>query len=245
MHVGTAPDRAELLGLDPLPKPSVQAVAPVAPCDQGDRRAMRSKRLAYAAVVRNRTVAYVRPGGRHLKTFGRMNVNGFPTVFGVLGEVLDENCEPTWFRVQLPVRPNGSTGYVRASTVQVLPVHSRIEVDLSARRIAFYENGKRLLTVVAAVGAPLTPTPTGSYYVNQRLRASDPFGPFGPAALGISAFSPVLQDWIQGGPIAIHGTNDPSSIGRAVSHGCLRVDNDTLRWLWSRTPAGTPVEIKA
>jgi lipoprotein-anchoring transpeptidase ErfK/SrfK len=48
-------------------------------------------------------------------------------------------------------------------------------------------------------------------------------GPYGPAALGISAFSNVLTGWAQGGPIAIHGTNAPWSIGRAVSNGCIRV----------------------
>ena len=80
---------------------------------------------------------------------------------------------------------------------------------------------------------------------NQRLVAPDPWGPFGPAALGISAVSPVLQDWVQGGPIAIHGTNDPASIGEAASHGCLRVRNDVLVWMFREIPAGTPVEIEA
>jgi lipoprotein-anchoring transpeptidase ErfK/SrfK len=95
------------------------------------------------------------------------------------------------------------------------------------------------------VGAEITPTPTGDYYVNQRLTAPDPWGPFGPAALGISAFSPVLQDWVQGGPIAIHGTNDPSSIGAAASHGCIRVRNDILERIFRATLAGTPVAIRA
>jgi lipoprotein-anchoring transpeptidase ErfK/SrfK len=80
--------------------------------------------------------------------------------------------------------------------------------------------------------------------VNQRIRVTDRSGPFGPAALGISAFSPVLTNWPQGGPVAIHGTNDPSSIGRAVSNGCLRVDNSALLQLFELTPAGTPVLIR-
>jgi lipoprotein-anchoring transpeptidase ErfK/SrfK len=53
----------------------------------------------------------------------------------------------------------------------------------------------------------------------------------------------VLTDWVQGGPIAIHGTDDPGSIGQPVSNGCVRVPNATLRRLLRATPAGTPVVI--
>ena len=95
-----------------------------------------------------------------------------------------------------------------------------------------------------AVGRPETPTPTGSYYVNQRLLAADPSGPWGPGGIGISAFSPVLVDWPQGGPIAIHGTDEPWTIGRAVSHGCLRIDNNVLARLIRLVPDGTPVRIR-
>jgi len=96
----------------------------------------------------------------------------------------------------------------------------------------------------AAIGAAATPTPLGRYYINQRLIPSDPGGPFGPGAIGISAFSPVLTGWTQGGPVAIHGTNEPWSIGRAVSNGCIRVPNAVDRKLFWQAPAGTPVIIR-
>jgi lipoprotein-anchoring transpeptidase ErfK/SrfK len=134
---------------------------------------------------------------------------------------------------------------VRAADVEVAVVRTRIEIDLSERRLRFFRDARLLLEATIAIGMPTTPTPTGRYYVNQRLVAPDPWGPFGPAAIGISAFSPVLQDWVQGGPIAIHGTNDPGSIGRAASHGCLRVRNDILVWLFGKTRVGTPVKISA
>jgi hypothetical protein len=224
--------------------PRVQ-IPPAPGCSLREERRMRTPTRAYAAVARGRTVAYARPGGEQLRVFGRLNVNDYPMVFGVLAAVLDESCRPAWYRVQLPIRPNGSIGYVRASDVTIALVEARIEIDLSERRLDYYERGRRVLRAITAVGAPITPTPTGRYYVNQRLVAGDPWGPFGPAALGISAFSPVLQDWVQGGPIAIHGTNDPGSVGQAASHGCLRVANETLLWLFERTPAGTPVVIRA
>jgi len=101
-----------------------------------------------------------------------------------------------------------------------------------------------VLSTTVAVGAAATPTPTGRYYVNQRLVPEDTSGPFGPGAIGISAFSEVLTGWAQGGPIAIHGTNEPWSIGHAASNGCIRVQNPVLERLFRSTPAGTPVLIR-
>ena len=89
-----------------------------------------------------------------------------------------------------------------------------------------------------------TPTPTGRFYVNQRLVPTDPGGPFGPGAIGISAFSNVLTGWAQGGPVAIHGTNEPWSIGHAVSNGCIRLPNATLEKVFRVADAGTPVIIR-
>jgi lipoprotein-anchoring transpeptidase ErfK/SrfK len=123
-------------------------------------------------------------------------------------------------------------------------VHTRILVDLSEHRLRFYRMGRLVLTSAAAVGASATPTPLGRYYVNQRLVPTDPTGPYGPGAVGISAFSPVLKNWPQGGPIAIHGTNEPWSIGRSVSSGCVRLPNGVLARLMAQTPAGTPVVIR-
>ena len=101
------------------------------------------------------------------------------------------------------------------------------------------------MRATVAVGSPATPTPLGHYYVNQRLIPDDPSGPFGPGAVGISAYSNVLTGWVQGGPIAIHGTNEPWSIGHAVSNGCIRLPNSTLRRVFAAAFNGTPVVIHA
>jgi lipoprotein-anchoring transpeptidase ErfK/SrfK len=198
-----------------------------------------------AAVVLRPTAAATTPGGRATARFGVRNVNGVPTVLGVLGASLRRNCSAAWYRVQLPVKPNGATGWVRARDVELGTVRARIVVDLSDRRVTLYDHGRRVLSATAAVGAARTPTPTGSYYVNQRLVPYDARGPFGPGAIGISAFSNVLTGWTQGGPIAIHGTNRPDLIGRAVSNGCVRVENRALRRLWRDALAGTPVVVRA
>ena len=200
---------------------------------------------AFGAAARRDVVVYARPGGRAVERFRRINLNGVPTVFGVLGRRVDRSCRASWYRVRLPRRPNGRTAWVRASDVTVGAVRTRILVDLSARRVTLYRDGRKVLTTKAAVGSGATPTPTGTYYVDQRLYAADPTGPFGPAAVGIAAYSNVLTGWAQGGPIAIHGTNRPDLIGQAVSNGCIRVRNDVLRRIFAASLSGTPVVIQA
>lgn len=207
-------------------------------------RPLGSLGVAVAAVVRSHAVAYRRPGSRPFARFGRLNVNRFPTVFRVLAAMRGRDCTVRWYRVQLPIKPNGITGYVRAAAVDTGRVRSRVLVDLSARRLTLFRNGQPAFRTTVAVGSSATPTPTGRYYVNQRLIPADASGPYGPAAIGISAYSNVLTGWVQGGPVAIHGTNEPWSIGRAVSNGCIRVRNDVLRRLFRVTPAGTPVVIR-
>jgi hypothetical protein len=196
-----------------------------------------------AAVVGRRATAYRRPGRKPFATFGHLNQNDFPTVFRIVSAIRRSDCRATWYRVQLPIKPNGVEGFVRAGAVRLGSVHSRIVVQVSKRRLTLFRRGRPVLHTTVAVGSEATPTPVGSYYVNQRLVPTDPGGPFGPGAIGISAFSNVLTGWTQGGPIAIHGTNEPWSIGRAVSNGCIRVRNPVLRRLFAATPAGTPVVI--
>ena len=212
-------------------------------CRAGSFHRLGSDRLAYAAVAQRPLRVYSRPGSRAFARFGLTNVNGVRTVFGVLGAVVGRSCRPTWYRVQLPMRPNGSSGYVHAFTVWVAKVGTRIEVDVSQRRLTFYRRGRPVLVARTAVGSSATPTPIGRFYVNQKLIPSSPSGPFGPGAIGISAFSNVLTGWTQGGPVAIHGTNAPWSIGRAVSNGCIRLPNSVLLRLFRAAPTGTPVIV--
>jgi lipoprotein-anchoring transpeptidase ErfK/SrfK len=201
-------------------------------------------RTAYAAVATHWIAARRSPGGAVVRRFGPRNVNGVPTVLGILGKRVDRACHASWYLVQLPIRPNGSTGWVRARDVVVGVVHTRIVIDLSARSVTLYRSGRRVLTTRAAIGKSQTPTPVGRFYVNQRLLSGDPSGPYGPEAIGVSAYSPVLKNWPQGGPVAIHGTNEPWLIGAAASNGCLRVANEVIVRLFRQTLAGTPVIIR-
>lgn len=218
--------------------------AKVQRCTEGEQLRLGSARTAYAAAAPFGAVAFDRPGGAVVAHFGSKNVNGYPTVFGVVGSVVRQNCTVRWYRVQLPKKPNGRTAFIRARALRVETVSTRIVVDLSQRRLTLYRRAQPVLTATVAVGSPSTPTPTGRFYVNQRLVPTDAGGPYGPAAIGISAFSNVLTGWAQGGPVAIHGTNEPWSIGEAVSNGCIRLPNATLTKVFRMTRAGTPVIIQ-
>jgi lipoprotein-anchoring transpeptidase ErfK/SrfK len=224
------------------PTSGVRAVQ-VQHCIPGRLYPVGSATRAFVAAAPSGATAVRAPGGSTIAKFGDKNQNGYPTVFGVTGAVVSENCAPTWYRVELPMRPNGSTGYIAVNAIELHAIATRIVVDVSERKLTLYRAGRPLMTTEVAVGSSATPTPTGRYYVNQRLVPDDPRGPFGPAAIGVSAFSNVLTGWAQGGPIAIHGTNEPWSIGKAVSNGCVRVQNATLERLFRYAVAGTPVII--
>jgi len=229
---------------DHAANPVRPAAAPKRTCTAGTFRHLGSPKLAYAGIVKSRATVFARPGARVFARFGRLNQNGVPTIFSIRGVRVDRSCGHVSYLVQIPRRPNGVTGWVPAAQVTVEPVHTRIVVDLSQKQVTLYRGGRRMLTATAAVGSAATPTPTGSFYVNQRLVPTDPSGPFGPGAVGISAFSNVLTGWTQGGPIAIHGTNEPWSIGKAVSNGCIRLPNPVLRTVFAQAVGGTPVLIR-
>jgi lipoprotein-anchoring transpeptidase ErfK/SrfK len=205
-----------------------------------------SPRFAYAALVPRRAVARARPGtGAVVQRIEHLDVNGLPTVLGVVGATTGARCVARWYRVQLSIAPNGRTAWVAARTVRVYRLTTRIVISLSRRELAVYRFGRRVLRAPIAVGAAATPTPTGRFFVNERYVLDDPNGPFGAAALGLSAHSTVLHEWAEGGPVALHGTNEPWLLSRAVSHGCVRLRNADIERVLRLSPAGTPVLIRA
>lgn len=162
--------------------------------------------------------------------------------------LVEERRPDDWIRVDLPVRPNGSTGWIRADTVSLAQTGYRVVVEIGAHRLTLHDRDRVVLREPVGVGVSETPTPGGVYYIKELLRPPNPGGPYGPYAYGLSGFSNVLTSFGGGdGVIGIHGTNDPSSIGRDVSHGCIRVRNDVVQRLAETIglPLGTPVEIRA
>jgi lipoprotein-anchoring transpeptidase ErfK/SrfK len=232
---------------------TLSAAAPRRTVVSAKRCAAASVRLdstagAYAAVLQQNAIVRAAPRSSSgvVARLGTADQNGFQQVLGVIGSYRSTACSTSWYRVQLAVLPNGTTGWVRAWAVRIYRVRSRIVVSLSKRRLRAYRSGKLVLETAVSVGAPATPTPRGRYFINERYILTDASGPFGPNALGVSAHSEALQHvWVQDGPIAIHGTNEPWSIGHASSHGCVRVPNSVMRRLFPFAPAGTPVIVEA
>jgi lipoprotein-anchoring transpeptidase ErfK/SrfK len=219
------------------------AVASTPQCRGGVLHPVGTPAAAYSAEARGRITVYRRQDRGPLAVFPRLTWSRYPTTFWIVGAIVNKACAASWYRVKLPIRPNGAVGYVRPAAVDVARVTTSIAVDLSRRTLSFYRRGQLVLTTRVAVGSSATRTPIGRYFVSQRIRVSDADGPYGPAVLGVSAFSTVATGWARGGPIAIHGTNAPWSIGLAASNGCIRVPNATLMRLFAVTPAGTPVTI--
>ncbi|MEX1134281.1 MAG: L,D-transpeptidase family protein [Acidimicrobiia bacterium] len=151
-----------------------------------------------------------------------------------------------WARVRLPMRPNGSEGWVKARDLMLYMVEGKVEIDLSERTLTYLEDGREILTTSVAVGSQRNPTPEGEFFITDSVTLDNPTSPWGPHAFGLSARSDTITEYNGGdGIIGIHGTNRPGSIGNAASLGCVRVPNDVITRLHEMVPIGTPVKITA
>jgi lipoprotein-anchoring transpeptidase ErfK/SrfK len=149
-----------------------------------------------------------------------------------------------WLRVQLPVRPTGATGWIPRSAVgELRTVSTWLRVSRRRLTATLIRSGKVIFTARIGVGRARWPTPSGSFYVRDRLVPRDPHGLYGPVAFGTSARSEVLTDWPGGGFIGIHGTDRPGLLPGRVSHGCVRMRNADILRLDPLLPVGTPVTI--
>jgi lipoprotein-anchoring transpeptidase ErfK/SrfK len=164
---------------------------------------------------------------------------------GQLVFLIDGIAQGGWLEALLPVKPNGATGWIRASDVALASNPYRIVVRLRSHRVTVFKQDDVVLRAPIAVGKQQTPTPGGRYYLTQLFEPPNPDGPYGPFAYSLSGFSEVLETF-QGGDaiIGIHGTNQPDLVGQDVSHGCIRMRNDQITRLSKILPLGTPVSIR-
>ena len=168
--------------------------------------------------------------------------SGAPLVF----RAIDGGATSTeWIEVHLPIKPNGSTGWVRRSEMSLSDNPYRIEIERASYSLRVFNLDEVWLETTIAVGTGDTPTPVGDFYLLELLAPPNPDGDYGPYAFGLSGFSEVLDGF--GGSddaiIGLHGTNDPASIGTDVSHGCIRLENSVIEELAATLPLGTPVRI--
>ncbi|MCL6517663.1 peptidoglycan-binding protein [Alicyclobacillus sp.] len=107
-----------------------------------------------------------------------------------------------------------------------------ITIDTVRNVLGLYEGGRLTATYPVATGKPSTPTPLGDWVIIEKT--PNPGGPFGAAWMRLS---------VPNGGYGIHGTNDPSSIGRSVTHGCVRMRNEDVLRVYNTVPIGTLVTV--
>lgn len=192
--------------------------------------------LAADAIVAKVPIFDSPESGTPFRTIGNPTPEGVPLVF------LVKQNRGYWLKVQLPVRPNESTGWVRATDVNVRTVSNHIVVEVAKRKLSAFSGSQLLMETPVGVGTPKTPTPPGNFYVDISVR--NPGGAYGRHMLSVAGFSNVLKSFGRGvGQVAIHGTNNPASVGQFSSNGCMRLYNESILELASLAPTGTPVFI--
>ncbi|MBT2678378.1 L,D-transpeptidase family protein [Bacillus sp. ISL-35] len=106
-----------------------------------------------------------------------------------------------------------------------------ISVSLTSKRLSLYRAGKLVKTYPVGIGKMLTQTPVGEFVIVNR--EPNPGGPYGVMWLSLSKLG-----------YGIHGTNNPASIGKSVSKGCIRMQNKDVLELARQVPNGTRVAIR-
>ena len=225
---------AEPIERGPLRTPDPSAVAPASLPDPG------------AVVLRpargSTIVVRSRPRGPVVARLGGQTEFGSPTTLAVAAR------RGRWLGVVTTHLANGRLGWVdpRESGVRTSSTRVRITIDLSERRLVVRRGGKVVRRMTVAVGRAGSPTPIGRFAVTDKLPGSRYGSYYGCCILALSAHQPNLPPgWTGGDRIAVHGTDDPSSIGGAVSAGCPRARAEDMRFLMRVVPLGAPVFVRA
>jgi lipoprotein-anchoring transpeptidase ErfK/SrfK len=245
-----AAERSELVARgpkSPIPRSELVARGPKSPIPRIEIPApmpqVQSPAVRHQVVVVERAMRLTsRPGGgRFVGVVPASSPNyGVPSRAWVLGVSRDGR----FGRVPIPYVGRVATGWLRLSGLRTATTRISVTADLSHHRIVVRRGDRVILSAPAATGAAATPTPVGRYVVSDRV----PFpggGMYGTFAFGISGIQTNLPaGWTGGNQLAIHGTNDPSSIGRSASYGCLRVSERILERLRPLLRLGTPVIVR-
>ena len=181
--------------------------------------------------------------GRHVSArLRRRTFAGSPNTVVVIGELrrpgkgswsLVRYPGFFWRRGWVPTRALGRTYMVR----------TRLIIDRAHFRVRLRRRGKVVFRASIGVGKPESPTPSGHYYVRERLVPPTSGGIYGALAFGLSAYSPYRTDWPGGGQVGLHGTNQPELVPGRISNGCIRLRNEDVLRLDRLMSVGTPVVI--
>jgi hypothetical protein len=170
--------------------------------------------------------------------------DGLPEVYLVLRAHWNRDGQE-WVKLRVPMRPDGTTGWVRRRDLAGFGVtHALLVVDRRGLRIYLYEHGQRVWSAPVAVGKPSTPTPSGHFWIREKIPIRDRSSGYWPYALGTSDYS-TLTEWPKGGVIGIHGPYyEASAIPGQISHGCIRLRTWDDAWLARHVGIGTPLLVR-
>jgi lipoprotein-anchoring transpeptidase ErfK/SrfK len=219
--------------VEPVAEPE-PAPAAAAPADPGF--------LVLRPAHGRRPAVRARPHGRVVARLGARTEFGSPTTLAVAAR------RGRWLGVVTTHLPNGRLGWVDSRSRALVRARTRVSVrvDLSSRLLVVRRGDRVLRRATVAVGRPSTPTPTGRFAVTDKLSGPRFSAAYGCCILALSAHQPNLPaGWRGGDRIAVHGTNDPGSIGTAASSGCPRASAADMRFLLRVVPLGAPVFVRA
>ncbi|MDQ8045745.1 MAG: L,D-transpeptidase [Patulibacter sp.] len=152
-----------------------------------------------------------------------------------------------WLNVRVDGRPNGHNGWISGALAQVTTTGYRIEVSRASKSLRLFNGGRQIKSIKVVVGAPGTPTPAGSFAIADKLQVTDTNNFLGSWVLPLTAYSDILRTFDGGqGQIALHGRGGASlkvPVGKAASHGCVRIENTNINRIAALVPTGTPVNI--
>jgi hypothetical protein len=223
----------------PAPAPAKQSPKPEYAKLSDEREITRWASPLERALVRTRPSSKA----RRITRLRYDTEDGYPEVYLTLRSYTGPHGM-VWVEVRLPMRPNGRKGWVPRSALGGLHmVNTFLRIDKRSLRATLYRAGRPIWRARVGVGKRSTPTPSGNFWIREKLGALSGGTIYGPLAFGTAAYS-RLSDWPGGGVIGIHGTNEPGLIPGRPSHGCVRVRNRAILRLGKLMPVGTPVLIR-
>ena len=190
------------------------------------------------ASIRRSTVLYREPGGAKRLRITPRTEWGSARILGVVSQRGD------WLGVQASELKNGEIAWIPRDKTTLDCVSWSLHADLSKRTLQVRHNGRTVRKLHVAIGRKDNPTPKGRFTVTDRLQVTSSGSPYGCCVLALTGHQTDLPPYWPGGDrLAVHATNDESSIGQPVSLGCMRADADEARWLINHIPLGSPVFI--
>jgi len=141
---------------------------------------------------------------------------------------------------------NGGVAWVKAETPGLQPKKTdlALRVNLSRKQLQLLDGHRVEKSMKVGVGRPGSPTPTGRFSITDKLPGDRYGSSYGCCILALSGKQTRLPPgWRGGNRLAIHGTNDPGTIGRRSSAGCLHADARDMKLLMRKVSLGTPVFI--